>query len=240
MKFLCVFVSLIIFFSLGAFIVSKNSTATFEAIESYNKTTEYTVVLDAGHGGEDGGAVAHDGTVEKNINLNFTKNISLLFDLFGIKYVTVRTQDVALSDGGLNTIRKRKSSDLLNREKLVNSTENAILLSIHQNFFTESQYSGTQVFYSANNEDSAVLAQEIQQNVRKYLQPENTRETKKSGDNIYLLYNAKQIAVMVECGFLSNENELEKLKDPAYNAQLSYCIVKGLIDFINITETRNN
>ncbi len=232
MKFLCVFVSIVIFFSIGVFITSKNSTATFEAVEAYNKPKEYTVVLDAGHGGEDGGAVASDLTVEKDINLNITKNISLLFDLFGINYITVRTEDFSVCDEGLNTIRKRKVSDLKNREKLVNSTENAILLSIHQNFYSESQYSGTQVFYSPNNKDSLNLAREIQENVRNYLQPDNTREVKKSGDDIYLLYNLKQVAVMVECGFLSNKTELEKLKDPVYNAQISYCIVKGLIDFI--------
>lgn len=232
MKFLCVFVSAIIIFSAGVFVTSKNSTVTFEAIDAYNKETEYTVVLDAGHGGEDGGAVAEDGTVEKEINLNITRNIALLFDLFGINYITVRTEDVSVCDDGLISIRKRKSSDLLNREELVNTTENAILLSIHQNFFTQSQYSGTQVFYSANREESAVLAEKIQEKVRTNLQPDNTREIKKSGDSIYLLYNAKQIAVMVECGFLSNKAELEKLKDPVYNAQLSYCIVTGLIDFL--------
>lgn len=232
MRFLCVFISVVILFSIGIFIVSENSPATFEAVDAYSKATEYTVVLDAGHGGEDGGAVAEDGTVEKEINLNITKNIALLFDLFGINYITVRTEDVSVCDDGLNSIRKRKTSDLLNREALVNATENAILLSIHQNFFTQAQYSGTQVFYSANREESSALAQKIQEKVRNNLQPDNTREIKKSGDSIYLLYNAKQIAVMVECGFLSNKAELEKLKDRVYNAQLSYCIVTGLIDFL--------
>ena len=232
MKLLCVFVSLIICFFAGIFIVSRNSSAMSEAVAAYNKTTGYTIVLDAGHGGEDGGAVASDGTVEKEINLNITDNIALFFDLFGINYITVRTEDVSVCDDGLNSVRKRKTSDLLNREALVNSTENAILLSIHQNFFTQEKYSGTQVFYSPNRYESSVLAQKIQEKVRAYLQPENTREIKKSGDSIYLLYNAKQIAVMVECGFLSNNAELEKLKDPVYNSQLSYCIVTGLIDFI--------
>ena len=232
MKFLCVFVSVIILFATGIFIVSKNSATTSAIVETYNKSTGYTVVLDAGHGGEDGGAVASDGTVEKNINLNITENIALFFDLFGIDYISVRTEDISVCDDGLKTVRKRKVSDILNREAMVNSTENAILLSIHQNFFTQSEYSGTQVFYSANRVESSVLAQKIQEKVRNCLQPDNTREIKKSGDNIYLLYNAKQIAVMVECGFLSNNAELEKLKDPVYNSQLSYCIVTGLIDFI--------
>ena len=156
----------------------------------------------------------------------------MFFDLFGINYIAVRTEDISVCDDGLNSVRKRKTSDLLNREALVNKTDNAILLSIHQNFFTQAKYSGTQIFYSANRDESSVLAQKIQAKVRNYLQPENTREIKKSGDSIYLLYNAKQIAVMVECGFLSNKAELEKLKDPVYNAQLSYCIVTGLIDFM--------
>lgn len=232
MRFICILFSLVIFFSVGVFVAVKNTTAAIDAVEAYNNTTEYTVVLDAGHGGEDGGAVASDGTIEKNINLNITENIALLFDLFGINYISVRTEDISVCDDGLNTVRKRKVSDLLNREALVNSTDNAILLSIHQNFFTQAEYSGTQVFYSANRDESAELAQKIQEKVRNCLQPENTREIKKSGDNIYLLYNAKQIAVMVECGFLSNKAELEKLKNPVYNAQISYCIVTGLIEFI--------
>ena len=122
MKVLCVFISVLILFSVGAFIVSKNSTATSEAVDAYNRATEYTVVLDAGHGGEDGGAVASDGTVEKDINLNITENIALFFDLFGIKYIEVRTEDISVCDEGLNSIRKRKTSDLLNRENLVNSS----------------------------------------------------------------------------------------------------------------------
>lgn len=233
MKLVCIFLSAIIMLSAAFVVVQNNCEVSLETFVQTNDDSSPIIILDAGHGGEDGGAVADDGTVEKDINLAITKNIALLFDLFGINYIAVRTQDISVCDDGLDSIRKRKSSDILNRQALVDTTDNAILLSIHQNYFTQPQYSGTQVFYSSNTPESSVLAQEIQQSVKEGLQPENDRTIKASGDNIYLLYHATKTAVMVECGFLSNKEELSLLKTDSYKSQLSYFIVKGLLTFIN-------
>lgn len=197
------------------------------------------VVLDAGHGGEDGGAVADDGTREKDVNLVIANDISYFFRLFGIPFVQTRTTDISVNDEGLKTIRERKRSDILNRYNLVNSFENSILLSIHQNMFSEKKYFGTQVFYSDNNESSKILANEIRKTVIQGLQPENKREIKPSGSSIFLLDKAKTTSVLVECGFLSNTEELGKLKTENYDASMAYYITKGLLNFLNLQEIQN-
>lgn len=221
-------------FIIAVFIVSYYSQQGIKAVnaEQYNIIKE-TIILDAGHGGEDGGAVAADGTVEKDLNLAISNDVAAYFELFGIPYIPVRTEDISVCDEGLGTIRERKNSDIFNRYALVNSIENSILLSIHQNFFTEPQYYGTQVFYSDNNESSKLLAGEIRQSVTEALAPENTRGIKPSDSSIYLLYKAQTTSVLVECGFISNENELQKLKSPVYDSQLAYYIFRGLLNFLN-------
>lgn len=192
-----------------------------------------TVVLDAGHGGEDGGAVATDGTVEKDINLNISNGIAAYFELFGVPYIPVRTCDRSVCDEGLTSVRERKRSDIMNRYALVQNTENALLLSIHQNMFGEQKYSGAQIFYAPGDEASQKLAGCIRSSVYGALQPENKRELMPSADSIYLLYRAKKPSVMVECGFLSNPEELAKLKSPEYDSQMGYFVFRGIMNFIN-------
>ena len=217
----------------GLSVAGKSSRRMLEAMSS---SPEYaihrTVILDAGHGGEDGGAVAPDGTAEKEINLIISNGVASFFELFGIPYVPVRTVDTSVCDPGLTSVRERKRSDILNRYALVNDTPDAILLSIHQNMFSESRYSGTQVFYAGHDESSKALATAIKNAVVPALQPENKREVKPSTNSIYLLYKAKTTSVMVECGFLSNENELRLLKSESYEAQMSYYIFKGLLSYV--------
>ena len=200
------------------------------------KSFSSIVILDPGHGGEDGGAVAADGTVEKDLNLCISNNIDLLLCLFGIHSTRTRCTDTDLADPSLSTIRERKRSDILERYRIVNSFENGILLSIHQNSFEIEKYRGTQVFYAPNSEISLSLAREIRSFVQKSLQPDNDREVKPSGDSIYLLYRAKRPSVLVECGFLSNPEELVELKDPLYDVSLGYGITRGLLNFLNKQE----
>ena len=191
------------------------------------------IILDAGHGGEDGGAVAADGTNEKDINLAIANDIAALFEVFSINYIAVRTEDLSVGDNSLPTQRERKKSDIKNREKLVNGTANAIFFSIHQNKYDVAKYSGTQVFYGAQNPESEILAQQIQDSVKALLQPENTRQIMPSGDSIYLLYNATAPSVLTECGFLSNPEELVLLKDSTYQKKMAYAVFCGLQDYLN-------
>lgn len=191
-----------------------------------------TIIIDAGHGGEDGGAVAGDGTNEKDINLQIAQNLNTMFQSGGFKTVMTRTSDIAIYDEGCSTIKDKKVSDMHNRLEIFNKDENSIIISIHQNKFEQEKYNGTQLFYSPNNEKSEVLAESIRLSVTGMLQPDNTRENKKATKDIYLLYNCKQPSVIVECGFLSNNAELEKLKTEDYQQQMAFSIYCGCIEYI--------
>ena len=194
----------------------------------------YTVILDAGHGGEDGGAVGADGTMEKDINLSITKKLQQLFLTSGFNVKMIRDSDISVYSDEMNTIKEKKVSDLKNRLNIANENENKnnILISIHQNKFQKSKYNGTQVFYSENNPKSKELANNIKESVIGFLQPDNKREIKPATKDIYILYNCKNVAVMVECGFLSNDLELQKLKDEKYQNKIAFSIYCGFLEYL--------
>lgn len=189
-----------------------------------------TIVVDAGHGGEDGGASDQKGRPEKNINLAIAQDLQQLLTASGYHVVMTRTTDTALSDP-LPTIRERKTSDLHNRMKIIERQESCIVVSIHQNKFEQSRYSGAQVFYSDNDMGSKELAESIQGRVVSLLQKDNTRAVKPATSSIYLLWHAKVPAVLIECGFLSNPEEAEKLSQERYQRQMAFAIYCGLLDY---------
>lgn len=229
---IAVLFAIIIFIGL-VFIVIDNNEKSISSSANTLDTKYQTVIIDAGHGGGDGGAVAEDGTLEKDINLSISKKLETALKLMGYNVIMTRTTDKLIYDADVSkTIRQKKVSDIHNRTDLVNSTPDSILISIHQNKFPETQYSGTQVFYSSNCEESKPIAQSIQYAVRDLLQPQNKREIKKSGTNIYMLYYSKAPAVMVECGFLSNYEECEKLKSKDYQKQMVFCIMCGILNYL--------
>lgn len=190
-----------------------------------------TVVIDPGHGGPDGGAIGYDGTVEKEINLAIARKLASFFRASGFEVIMTRSDDRSIHDPGSHTIRQMKSSDLHNRLKIENNHPHALFLSIHQNKFGESQYSGTQVFYSQNHPQSKVLADNLQSAIQSMLQPDNTRAIKPAEKNLYIIYYAKPPSVMVECGFLSNPAECEKLKTDSYQNQMAFAIYSGTLQF---------
>lgn len=196
----------------------------------------YTVVIDAGHGGIDGGTQAKDGTLEKDINLSIALKLKDILDSFGVKTVITRDTDISIHDSGVTGIRNQKISDINNRLNIIESTENSIFVSIHQNYFSQTKYSGAQVFYSKNNPLSQQLALSIRNAIVGNLQKENTREIKQSGKEIYLLNNTTVPAVMVECGFLSNENEADLLKTEAYQKQIAFFVAYGILNYLNSAE----
>lgn len=190
-----------------------------------------TIVIDPGHGGPDGGAIGYDGTVEKEINLAISLRLESFFQAAGYNVIMTRSDDRSIHDEGSDTIREMKSSDLHNRLKIENSHPHALFISIHQNKFSESQYSGTQVFYSQQNSQSKTLATHLQSEIRTLIQPDNTREIKPAGKNLYIIYYAKPPSVMVECGFLSNPAECDKLKTDAYQNQMAFAIFSGVLQY---------
>lgn len=211
------------------YFVSTNSVFT---VSGNIKSESVTIIIDAGHGGIDGGAVGEDGTEEKDINLKIALLLDEILKENGIKTVLTRTEDVSIHNKEANTIREKKVSDLRNRMKLMEKTDNSLFVSIHQNSYTSPKYWGTQVFYSPDSEVSRLLAGSIQKSVIDLLQPDNKRVIKECGSEVYLIYNAVRPAVLVECGFMTNADELEKLKTEDYQYKMAQAIAKGIIDYL--------
>lgn len=187
------------------------------------------IVLDAGHGGMDGGCSSAAGDVEKNINLAILLNLRELLEMSGYTVLTTRDTDTSIHDAGIEGIANQKSSDMDNRLAIFNSCEGAICISIHQNQFTDPKYSGAQMFYSDTDPESGVLAQTLQNQFVQFLQPDNTREIKLCGKELFLCYFSENPTVMVECGFLSNPEEAAKLVTQEYQQQVAFTIYAALV-----------
>jgi N-acetylmuramoyl-L-alanine amidase len=190
-----------------------------------------TIIIDAGHGGFDGGASAADGTVEKDINLQIALKTAYILRLNGFEVIMTRDSDTGTEDDESEAIAKRKKSDLSNRLQMMKDYPDAIYVSIHLNKFTTSAANGAQVFYTKNYKEARNLAQSVQQSIVTLIQPENTRVVKQGTDSTYLLKNAAVPTIIVECGFLSNKAELEKLKNDDYQSQMALAIVGGIMDY---------
>ncbi len=190
------------------------------------------IIIDAGHGGMDGGTSAADGTLEKHINLQISQKLNNALISCGFKTLMLRTDDELIGDNSLSTIRARKVSDIKTRLAVAESHPDSLLISIHQNYYQVSKYTGTQVFYSPNSPESRELAECLQRSVVETLQKDNIRKVKAVGSNIYLLYNCTIPSVMVECGFLSNPNEAQLLKTDSYQMDLVFSLMKGILEFL--------
>ena len=202
--------------------------ATTEPIDN----NKFLVIVDAGHGGEDGGTSAKDGTLEKDINLEVAKKLNAMLNFAGYSTIMTREDDLQLGDTSLPTIHQRKVSDLRTRLQMTVDNPNAILISIHQNYYTLPRYYGFQAFYSNKNENSRTLAETIQSTANKLLQNTNNRTIKQVGSNIYLLYNSNIPSVLVECGFMSNEYEAALLKNDDYQKKIALTIMCGIQKYL--------
>lgn len=191
-----------------------------------NVKTKKTVIIDPGHGGIDVGTVGIDGSLEKNINLSISLDLYDYLMVSGINTVLTRDGDYEVYRAG----EKRTKSDLYNRMDFINSIPDSILISIHQNHFENEAEWGTQVWFSPNDEISPTLADKILRSVKKNIQPENKRENKVSDNSYYILYKAQKPSVMVECGFVSNKNENNKLQDKEYQKDMAYSILAGICE----------
>ena len=191
---------------------------------------DFTVVIDAGHGGEDGGACSKDGIVEKDLNLDIAMHLRTLLEANGISVVMTRTDDRLLYDRNENFTGRKKHLDLTARARIAAETPNSIFVSIHMNSYPVAKYSGLQVWYSPNHADSARLAHTIQKTVTGALQPENDRAVKPATSSIYLLHRITAPAVLVECGFLSNPEEAARLNTPAYREELAFWLFLSIME----------
>lgn len=228
-QFIAFIGALVLIFS-TAFCVSKTQVIN---TNSSSIDTVQKIILDAGHGGFDGGAVASDGTVEKNINLAITLKIADMLRFAGFDVILTRDADTGTEDDEGQPIASRKKSDLHNRLTLMQENEDAIFISIHLNKFTTSAAFGAQVFYSPKFDEARQLGVCVQKSVVGLLQPENNRVVKQGNKNTFLLKNAPIPSVIVECGFLSNSQELERLKTEEYQSQMAFAVTDGIISFLN-------
>lgn len=214
-------------YTAGLFIESIASSRQV-SLPCYGKV----IVLDAGHGEPDGGAVGKSGVKEQELNLKIAKFAQSFLEQSGMDVIVTRADEQGIQDSG-STIRQQKRSDLSNREKLMNQSEADVFVSIHMNKFTDSKYSGPQVFYSPNHAKSKELAEIMQAEMIQVLEPSSKREAKQATGDIYLLKKAKIPAILVECGFLSNSQEEQKLLDERYQKETAWAIYSSIVKYFS-------
>ncbi len=212
--------------------------ATLKLTEAHETTesvaaeaARVTLIIDAGHGGADGGAVAPDGILEADINLDIALRLEALARFWGVPTRMTRVTAEIDYPPEAQTIAARKRADQQARIELVNSCHGGVLLSIHQNNYSAPQPCGPQVFFSSG--DGEAFATILQKNLTQSLAPNNRRVAAQVSENVYLLKRVSNAAVLVECGFLSNPQELEKLESECYRGQLSVLMLASWLQYTN-------
>lgn len=246
-KFILFFaVSSLLLVSAASFFGAFDTVGSFELEACVNETESEsdefatpkyrTVVIDAGHGGEDGGASSASGLIEKDVNLAIALLLRDMLRSEGIDVVMTREDDRLLYDRNTDYKGRKKKLDLAARLAIADGTPDAILVSIHMNTFTVPKYSGLQVWYSPSSPDSAVLAEFIRKENQSTLQPDNYRQNKAATSAINLLYSAKCPAVLVECGFLSNPEEASRFETDEYRQMVAQMLSKAVTKFLRQAE----
>ena len=229
MRFYALFIAIAcLFAALGHYFDLPASSVVGEAT-----VPPITIVIDAGHGGEDGGACTYGGLPEKELNLLIAHDLYCLLSASGIRAVMTRSEDVLLYDPNGDYKGHKKSMDLAARLKIARETEDGLLISIHMNAFPESKYGGLQVYYSKNSPGGVTLASTVQSKNQKMLEPDNDRKVKSAGQNIYLLDRYEKTGILIECGFLSNPDDRDRLNDPTYRKKLATVIFYSIIQYIS-------
>ena len=208
---------------------SRQASVPVLSAEQESGPALQAVVIDPGHGGQDGGAVAADGTAESEINLAVSLRLEGLLRFAGVPTELTRREDVMVCDPGLETMRQRKVSDLHNRASFVNGVPNAVLLSIHQNSLPSSPVThGAQTFWN-RQEGAEALARTLQAGLNPVVNTHRAKEPKPIPDSIYLMNHVDAPAVLVECGFLSNREEAARLQQEDYQKTLATVIAAGYL-----------
>ena len=208
---------------------NKNKEEEYQEVVALPVTNK-TVILDAGHGGEDGGAVSKNGVSEAEINLKITLKVQYLLEQSGCNVILTRSDENAIYDIDSKTLREKKVSDIKERVKIGNNSSADIFVSIHLNKIEQSQYYGWQTFFKNGNEQGEKLATAIQENLNESIQKENKRVPLKI-DNVYIIKHVEIPTCIVECGFLSNEEEEKQLLQEEYQNRLAWGIYTGIIDY---------
>ena len=216
----------ILIFGLAA-VIDRSVTAEYVSSSVQQRRC---IIIDPGHGGIDGGAISCTGQLESNINLALSLRLNDLIHLLGYDTVMIRKTDISVYTEG-ESIAQKKVSDLKNRVRIANEVHNGILISIHQNNFAQSQYSGAQVFYT-NTPGSDLLAKQLQSRIVQTINPGSNRKAKKS-TGVYLMEHINCTGVLIECGFLSNPKEELLLQDPEYQENFASVIACELSTYLD-------
>lgn len=223
--------SIFLVFGLVFIFVCSSFTYSLYQKSMIASVTSNVIIIDPGHGGEDGGAVGVTGIKEKDLNLKIALKLKEKLLNSGINVVMTRDTDVMLCDK--NQQKKRKRTDFDNRIKIAQNYNNAIFISIHMNYFDDKSQSGAQIFYSKNNPYSKEIATVLQEELKNSLNPNNKRQIKPSGKEIYILSNLKIPACLIECGFISNPTEEQLLNSDKYQEKIAETIKNGLLKYFS-------
>lgn len=210
----------------AAFLIVRTA-AQLHAVETAAIREPSCLVIDAGHGGIDGGAIAANGAKESDINLAIALKLEKLAELVGVRTVMTRTDDSRRTD----ILSYSEHEDLVHRTQIINAVPNAVLISIHQNCYPTSQPWGAQVLYAVGT-DSRRLGQMTHENLVSALQPENRRLAEPASSGLYITSNVTCPAILVECGFISNDLELERLTDDSYQSSLAAVLMASYLQYI--------
>lgn len=216
--------ALAVFIALSGFAANLDRTKAASAV----LPEEATLVIDAGHGGIDGGAVGADGSRESDINLAIALRLQAVSAFCGQSAVMTRTDD----SRGADALSYSEHEELVYRTQVVNATPNAVLLSIHQNCYPTAQPSGAQVLYSSNGK-SEDFGRLMHDNLVNSLDPQNRRVAEPDKNRLYILSNVDCPAILVECGFVSNHSDITKLTDSRYQTALSTVLMASYLQFIH-------
>ena len=227
------YIFIFIFLSVTSYSIFTNLSVQNNILTETNATplTSKVIVVDAGHGLPDEGAVGFNGTTEEAINLAISLKLQKLLETSGAKVILTRSDENGIYSLDSKSIREKKISDIKNRVNLGNNSNADIFVSIHLNKYPPSEiYRGWQTFYQANNTDSKNLSNLIQTNINKNIDYKNTRKPMKITD-VYIMNNVKIPSVIVECGFLSNPEETTLLQDENYQSKIAWGIFIGIQDY---------
>ena len=211
----------------GARMVSANRVLTDKT-----EKKKPCVVIDAGHGGADPGKVGVDGSLEKDINLKIAKKLALFLTAADVDVVLTREDDAGLYD---ENVSNKKVQDMKNRVALIEEKKPALTVSIHQNSYHEEYVHGAQVFYYEGSQESKEIAERMQRVLAEQIDPDNARQAK-ANSSYYLLKKTSSPIVIVECGFLSNYEEAQKLSSEIYQEKTAWAIHMAIMNYLNRTE----
>ena len=213
-------------FFLGVSGLLRHTVETVGSVQPFS--SHPVIVIDAGHGAPDGGSMGASGTREETVNLAVARRLDAMLGLIGYETVMTRTGPDCIASAG-DTIRQKKQSDLKNRAAMVNVLPSAVVVSIHQNHFPDSRYSGPQVFYSSGGETLGTAAQRA---LTAALAPGSKRESKAAA-GIYLMEHIDHPGILVECGFLSNPDEERKLNTPEHQKKIVAVLAAVLVNYVH-------